>query len=82
VDPCEDRGETVFFGATVVLENEDGEERTLQIVGEDEIDPEGTRVSWRSPVGRALLGRRLGEDVQVVTPGGHRVLTVVEVRYE
>ena len=82
VDPSEDRGERVFFGATVVLENEDGEERTYQLVGEHETDMERGRISYRSPVGRALMRRSLDDEVSVRTPGGMRVLTIVEIRYE
>lgn len=82
VDPAVDRGERVFFGATVVVEDREGTEETLQLVGEDEIDPDGHRVSWRSPVGRALLGKELDDDVEVSTPGGIRYLTINEVRYE
>lgn len=81
VDPSEDRGERVFFGATVVLENEDGEERTYQLVGEHETDMERGRISYRSPVGRALMRRSLDDEVSVRTPGGTRLLTIVEIRY-
>lgn len=82
VDPCEDRGERVFFGASVVLEDVRGEKHTYQLVGEHETDAERGRISYRSPVGTALMGRSLDDEVKVRTPGGERILTIVEVRYE
>jgi transcription elongation factor GreB len=82
VDPAEKRGAQVFFGATVVLEDDDGNEQELQLVGEDEIDAARMKISWRSPIGAALLGKRAGADVRVVTPAGTRSFTVVEIRYE
>jgi transcription elongation factor GreB len=82
VDPRERRGEKVFFGATVVLEDEAGEEQEYQLVGEDEIDTATRRISWRSPIGSALLGRSLDDDVRVQTPAGVRRFTIVDVRYQ
>ena len=82
VDPKEKRGSKVFFGATVVLEDDDGAELTYQLVGEDEIDAAAGRISWRSPIGAALLGKEEGTDVRVETPSGRKQLTIAEVRYE
>ena len=81
VDPATPRGERVFFGATVVLEDEDGRQTRHQLVGEDEVDAASGRISWRSPVGRALIGRSLDDEVRVETPGGVRVLTIAGVEY-
>jgi len=81
VDPSEKRGEKIFFGAVVVLEDDDGNEQEVQLVGEDEIDAARRRISWRSPIGAALLGKREGDDVRVVTPAGPKSFTVVEIRY-
>ncbi len=82
VDPNEKRGDRVLFGATVVLEDEsDGEERSLQLVGEDETDAAHGRISWRSPIGAAVLGKREGDEVSVQTPAGIRRFTIVELRY-
>ncbi len=81
VDPAEKRGAKVFFGATVVLEDDDGNEEEFQLVGEDEIEAAKRRISWRSPIGAALLGKREGDDVRVVTPAGTKSFTVVEIRY-
>ena len=82
VDPKQKRGDKVFFGATVVLEDDDGESTTYQLVGEDEIEAKRGRISWRSPIGAALLGKELDDDVKVKTPNGTRKFTIVDVRYE
>lgn len=82
VDPTIDRGDRVYFGATVVVADERGTESTYQLVGEDEVDADEARISWRSPVGTALLRKSCDDEVAVKTPGGVRRLTIVEVRYE
>jgi transcription elongation factor GreB len=81
VDPAEQRGDKVFFGATVEVEEESGERRCYQIVGEDEIDSATGRISWRSPVGRALLGKRPGDVVIVRRPAGETEIEILSVRY-
>jgi transcription elongation factor GreB len=81
VDPREQRGDKAFFGATVEVEDESGARRTYVLVGEDETDSATGRISWRSPVGRALLGKRAGEVVVVNRPAGAVELEVVSVRY-
>ena len=73
--------ERVWFGAWVTLEDEEGAERTYQIVGPDEIDARGTLVSVESPLGRSLLGKRRGEEVTVRRPRGEVDLVVVDIRY-
>jgi transcription elongation factor GreB len=72
----------VFFGATVTYQRESGEERTVAIVGTDELDSGGTRVSWRSPLARALLKARAGDTVTLRTPQGAERLEVLDVRYD
>jgi len=83
VDPKEQKDASrVFFGATVTLENEEDSQRTTyQIVGPDETDTKGGRISVESPIGRALLGRRKGETVSVKRPKGEVELTVVAIKY-
>ena len=81
VDPREQRGDKAYFGATVEVEDEDGARRTYVLVGEDETDSATGRISWRSPVGRALLGKRVGDVVVVNRPAGAVELEVVSVRY-
>jgi transcription elongation factor GreB len=68
VDPAQQRGDVIFFGATVDLEDEDAQSFTYQIVGVDETAPDKGRISWRSPLGRALLRRRTGDTVTVPRP--------------
>jgi transcription elongation factor GreB len=81
VDPTEQkRRDRVFFGATVKIEDEDGEEVTYRIVGADEAGPNGD-ISWRSPVGRALIGKALGDTVTVSVQDRTRELTIAEIDY-
>ncbi|HMK73636.1 MAG TPA: transcription elongation factor GreB [Myxococcaceae bacterium] len=83
VDPREQQDHaSVYFGATLVLEDEDGRRTTYQLVGADETDARGGRISVESPVGRALLGKSLGASVTVVRPRGEVEVTIVEIRYE
>jgi transcription elongation factor GreB len=82
VDPREQkRRDKVFFGATVTVEDDEGEESTYRIVGVDEIDGERGDISWQSPVGRALLGKAEGDTVQVRWHAGKRELTIVAIAY-
>ena len=86
VDPERQQGiEQVFFGATVTVvdvEDEAGEgEQTWQIVGVDEADASSGRISWISPLARALLKAREGDVVRFMSPAGTREIEVVEVRY-
>ena len=82
VDPTEQRNrEQVFFAATVTVCNADGEESTYQIVGIDEADATAGRISWISPLARALLKAREGDRVRFDSPGGLRELDIVEVSY-
>ena len=82
VDPATIKGDKVRFGATVTLADEDGRERTWKLYGEDEVDVEGGVISWRSPVGQAVMGKEEGDAVRVHAPGGIRELMVVAVRFE
>jgi transcription elongation factor GreB len=81
-DPCQHFGnDQIFFGATVTYANAKGEERTITIKGIDEVNHLAGEVSWISPVARALLKAREGDEVRLMTPGGVEVLEVIEVRY-
>ncbi|ATB32549.1 transcription elongation factor GreB [Melittangium boletus] len=73
--------ERIYFGATVTLEDEEGSLATYQIVGSDEIDASGGRISIESPLARALLRKRVGDSVEVVRPRGEVEYTVVRIRY-
>lgn len=71
----------VFFGATVCFANEVGEETTVTILGIDEVDPLQHQVSWISPVAKALLGAREGDEVRLQVPGGVQHLEILRVTY-
>jgi transcription elongation factor GreB len=82
VDPAAQPNKTqIFFGATVRYENGNGDEREVTIVGIDEAEPLQNRISWVSPVARALLKARVGEVVSLPTPAGQDELEVLEIRY-
>jgi len=82
VDPSVHHGsDQVFFGATVCYENQAGEQHTVTIVGIDELDPLKGRISWISPVARALTKAREGDAVSLKTPAGMDELTILEVSY-
>jgi transcription elongation factor GreB len=82
VDPSVHHGsDQVFFGATVTYENQQGQQQTVTIVGIDELDPLHGKISWVSPVARALTKAREGDMVTLVTPAGKEELEIMEVSY-
>jgi transcription elongation factor GreB len=72
----------VHFGATVTVGHENGEEREVTIVGVDELDSGDARVSWRSPLARALLTAKVGDTVTLRAPKGPEQLEIIAVRYD
>jgi transcription elongation factor GreB len=82
VDNAGQDHDRVFFGATVTYADRSGNERTISIVGMDEVDPARGRVSWVAPVARALLKAREGDVVVVRTPAGAEEIEVVAFRYD
>ena len=85
VDPVEQQkiaSGRVLFGCTVTVENEAGREKIFSIVGTDELDASRGYVSWVSPIGRALLGSSVGEEVSFNTPGGQSELEIIKVEYK
>jgi len=81
-DPSAHHGsDQVFFGATVTYANARGDERTITIKGIDEADSLAGEVSWISPIARALLKAREGDEVKLTTPGGVETIEVIDVRY-
>jgi transcription elongation factor GreB len=72
----------VHFGATVTVSNEAGEEREVTIVGVDELDSGAARVSWRSPLAKALLTAKVGDTVTLQAPRGPEELEIIAVRYD
>jgi transcription elongation factor GreB len=81
VDPTQFSGPTVRFGATVEIEDEDGEVQTWTIMGEDEVDLDQRRISYVSPLGRALMGKNEGDGVSFETPKGKRDVTILSVTF-
>lgn len=82
IDVSKLSGDTVKFGATVTLVDEDTEEEKIwQIVGESEADAKAGRISITSPMARALIGKKQGATVEVVTPKGARSFEIVAVRW-
>jgi len=82
VDPTQQTNtDVVFFGATVTVLEENGETCRYSIVGLDEADPACGRISWISPLARALLKARLGDSVRFQAPGGPRELEIVTIAY-
>ena len=82
VDPRDRREQDqIFFGATVTYLDGEGAERTISIVGIDEVDPARGRVSWIAPISRALIKSREGDSVTLQTPGGLTELEVLKVEY-
>ena len=79
--PPSDRGR-VFFGAWVAVEDASGASRRHRIVGPDEFDREPGYISMDSPLGRALLGRRVGDEVGVALPAGVQRITITAIDYE
>lgn len=82
VDPSQIQSKSILFGATVVVEDEDGEEQCYQIVGEDEIDIAQGKISWRSPIASALLGKKEGDEVVVSKPKGQETITIIQINYK
>lgn len=74
--------ETVRFGATVTVEDETGETIQYIIVGQDEIDLEKGKISYRSPIGTSLLGKEVGDEVVVSTPSGKRKMEITSILYQ
>ncbi|TNE67767.1 MAG: transcription elongation factor GreA [Alphaproteobacteria bacterium] len=81
IDPTSLSGDKVVFGATVTLLDEDDEEVVYQIVGADEGDVKAGRISYQSPIARALIGRTVGAEVEVKTPGGERYYEIMKLEF-
>ena len=81
IDPTELSGDKIVFGATVTLLDDDNKPVKYQIVGETEADAKVGRISYNSPIGRALIGRRVGDDVEVSVPAGDRYYQVSKLEF-
>jgi transcription elongation factor GreB len=81
VEPAEQDKSTVLFGATVIVEDEEGIHQTFTIVGEDEADMAQLKVSYVSPIARALIARKVGDVVMWKRPAGDVELEIIEIAY-
>ena len=83
VDPAQQQTfKQVFFGATVTYARSDDSEHTVTLVGVDEIDLDNGKISWISPMAKALMKARVGDSVTLYTPGGSETLEIVAIRYQ
>lgn len=82
VNPSQITTESIVFGSIVDLEDEEGETVQFQIVGEDETQPEIGKISWVSPIAKALLGKKLDDEVVVKRPAGDKVYIVLKISRE
>jgi transcription elongation factor GreA len=81
IDPTTLSGDKVVFGATVTLIDEDEKKVRYQLVGQVEADAKDGRISYNSPLGRALIGRHKGEEVEVSTPSGDRYYEIAKIEF-
>jgi transcription elongation factor GreA len=81
IDPTALSGDKVVFGATVTLIDEDGKKVKYQLVGQTEADAKVGRISYNSPLGRALIGRHVREEVEVSTPSGDRYYEIKKIEF-
>jgi transcription elongation factor GreA len=81
IDPSTLSGKKVVFGATVTLLDEDEKKIKYQLVGQSEADAKDGKISYNSPLGRALIGREVGDEVEVTTPSGDRYYEVSKVEF-
>lgn len=81
IDPKTLSGKTVTFAATVTLADEDDHQSRYKIVGAHEADVKAGRISYTSPLGKALIGRSVGDEVEVATPGGEKYYEIVNLEF-
>jgi transcription elongation factor GreA len=81
IDPASLSGDRVVFGATVTLLDDDDKKNKYQIVGQTEADAKAGRISYNSPLGKALIGRKVGEEVEVTVPAGDRSYQIKKIEF-
>ncbi len=81
IDPTTLSGDKIVFGATVTLIDEDKKKVRYQLVGQTEADARVGRISYNSPLGRALIGRQVGDEVEVTTPAGERYYEISKLEF-
>lgn len=82
VDPANIKSEKIQFGATVKVLDEEGHTKTYTIVGVDEVETSKGHISWQSPIGRALIGKALGDEVIIKIPAGEITYEVLSIKYK
>ena len=81
IDPLTLSGEKIIFGATVTLRDEHDKPVTYQIVGPYEADAKIGRISYNSPLGKAMIGRKVAEDIEVTAPSGDKFYLVERIQF-
>lgn len=81
IDPKTLKSDKIVFGATVTIENDEGQTKTYQIVGEDEFDIKQNKISWKSPVARSLLGKKKDDEVKITKPTGEETVVITAIAY-
>ncbi len=82
IDPSTLKSATIVFGATVTIFDEDEKTFVYQIVGEDETEAASGKISWKSPMAKALLGRKIGDDVNVQKPQSEEIFSIEKIEYK
>ncbi|MBC7457329.1 MAG: transcription elongation factor GreB [Bdellovibrionaceae bacterium] len=81
IDPAKMKSEKIVFGATVTIEDQDGQMKTYQIVGEDEFNIKENKISWKSPVAKALLGKKLDDEIKILKPSGEEIVIITNILF-
>lgn len=81
VDPKTIQSDKVVFSAHVTIQDENGEVKTYRIVGEDEISPQTNYISWKSPMAKALLGKKVGDEVVIKRPAGELEAEILKISF-
>ena len=82
IDPAKQTGDVVEFGAHVTIEDEDGKIKTWFIVGEDEADPSSGKISWLSPLGKAMLKKSVGDYFEANAPKGVIEYSITAIEFK
>ena len=82
IDPKALKSDKIIFGATVKVENFEGVAITYQIVGEDEIDIKQGKISWKSPVAAALLGKKIDDEAVIKKPSGEETVIILDIEFK
>lgn len=81
VDPLQTKSDKVQFGATVEVHDEEGKSKRFTIVGEDESAPKYGLISWKSPIGKSMIGKQVGDVIFVQAPSGEHEMEIISIEY-